>query len=107
MAVTKKKSRNDANLKAILEAMEKYHDENTTASIKAYRRGPFLIRARILNPQFKGLSIGERQKSVWKYFETLSDETVNDLGQLLLLTPSEAKESYANRVFEHPELLDD
>ena len=48
------------------------------------------------------MSKADRNDSVWKYFEPLSDESQGDISMLVLLTPSEVKKSIANLEFEDP-----
>jgi hypothetical protein len=44
----------------------------------------------------------ERVDSVWKYFESLSDETGSDISMLVLLSPGEVKRSLGNLEFDDP-----
>ena len=92
----------DADEKTIRRALDRYAKSSPGAKVTLMRYGKLLVRARIIDPAFRGLSTGSRQAKVWKYLEPLSEDTINCLSQLLLLTPQEAKDSFANREFDDP-----
>jgi stress-induced morphogen len=60
------------------------------------------VRVRIVDGDFRGMNRVERSKMVWAYLDSLPDEIQSDLSALILLTPEELGESFANFEFEHP-----
>jgi hypothetical protein len=57
---------------------------------------------RILDPDFKGMDKAERHDAIWDRFNDLDEEIQSDVSLLLLLTPEEARTSFANMEFDHP-----
>ena len=56
----------------------------------------------IIDPDFRGTNRAERSQAVWKYLDLLPDEAVADISTVLLLTPDETKNSFANMEFDEP-----
>jgi stress-induced morphogen len=67
-----------------------------------YRQGPDSIRVRVLDPSFESMSRGDRSRLVWSYLAPLTDDQQADINMLLLRTPEEIKDSFANFEFEDP-----
>ena len=92
----------DPVAKQILEALEPYQQGRPLADIEAYRQNSVSVRVRILNAEFAGKSRAEREEAVWDVLNKLPEETASEISQLLLLTPAEAKKSFANFEFDDP-----
>lgn len=103
MAVKARTQQPDSNLQQIIAVLNEYAAAHPTAQVDAYRWSPYSVRIRVLDPAFKGTSRGSRDTELWQRFEQLPDEVVSEIGFLLLLTPTEAKKSFANMDFENPE----
>lgn len=102
MAVKLRTKRPDKLLKAIVTALDQYQANHPGAEIEAYRQNSVSVRIRIVDPSFKGQSRAEREDDVWAALNQLPDETVAEVSLLLLLTPDEAKKSFANQEFDNP-----
>ena len=96
----------DVHLAAIRAALDRYRKDHPKAKVDAYRRGDFIVRARIIDPDLKKLDRLQRDDLAWKYLDSLSTATVNHLSLLVLIAPDETERSGSNYAFEHPELLD-
>jgi stress-induced morphogen len=82
---------------------ERYKPRHRKAKIEAYRYNPASVRVRIIDPDFAGKSIPEREDEVWTILEgTLPEEIRSDISILLLITPKERKESFASMEFDDP-----
>jgi hypothetical protein len=92
----------DATLKRIVDALKPYEAAHPRAKIEVYRQNSVSVRIRVIDEKFKGTSRAEREEELWKALEALPDETVAEISLLLLLTPTEAKESLANYEFDNP-----
>jgi stress-induced morphogen len=84
----------------IRDALKTYTDAHPAADAVVYRLSPVSVRARVIDPDFGGKSRSERHKTVWPLLYALDEDTLGDLTMLLLLTPTEAADSPANRDFE-------
>jgi stress-induced morphogen len=89
-------------LNQIKKALASYAAEHAAADVVLYRHGPYLIRIRIIDPDFAGVSRDERHETVWAYLEGLGDEVLSEVSLLLLLTPKETSKSFANVEFDNP-----
>jgi stress-induced morphogen len=92
----------DARARQIEEALADYKKGHTKAKIRVRPHNPVSIRVRILDPDFRGKDLVDREKEVWRILERLPDEVQADVTMVLLLTPEEARDSLANYEFEHP-----
>jgi len=102
MAVKLRVKRPDPVLREIVSALNQYAQQHPEAQIEAYRHDNVSVRVRIISPNFSGQSRSEREEDVWAAFAKLSDETLSELSLLLLLTPEEAKKSFASAEFDDP-----
>lgn len=103
MPATKtKKPRIGAGVRRVLSALEPYQHSHPRAKIDVYRQSKFSIRVRVIDPDFAGKPLSERDDPLWKLLGTLSDDVKFDISLLLLLTPDEANSSLANFDFENP-----
>jgi hypothetical protein len=69
---------------------------------KAYRFNRYSIRVRLVDKQFKGMSLSERYKLVDPLIQSLPEETQADITILLILAPDEMDRSAMNIEFETP-----
>ena len=60
------------------------------------------MRIRILNPEFANRSRSQREEEVWSVLDKLPEEAAAEISLLLLLTPEEAKNSFASFEFDDP-----
>jgi hypothetical protein len=89
-------------MKQIGKSLKPYGDAHPTAKIDLDRRNNVSVRVRIIDQDFKGKGLAEREKEIWPLFDVLSEDAVADITMLLLITPEEQGESLANFEFEHP-----
>jgi len=92
----------DEILEQVWNALELYQRDHPDARIDLYRQDDFSVRGRVIDSRFLRMSRQDRHNLVWKYLDSLPDETVADISMLVLITPSEAKTSGANLEFEDP-----
>ena len=102
MSIKYRTKRPDPVLKQIGESLRPYGDAHSEAEIELYRQNNVSVRVRIIDPEFAGKGLVEREEEVWPLFDAVPDETVADVSMLLLLTPEEAKQSLGNFEFDHP-----
>lgn len=92
----------DNVLKKFAQALDKYAAEHAKAKIEIYRQNDVSVRVRVIDPEFEGMDRSDRHDLVWSMLEDLPEEVLWEISVLLLLTPKEAKTSYANMEFDHP-----
>ncbi|WP_337175702.1 hypothetical protein [Paludisphaera sp.] len=92
----------DETLDAIASALEAYQADRPGTRVTMYRQGPYSIRVRVLDPGFESMSRGDRSRLVWSYLARLTEDQQADINMLLLRTPGELKDSFANFEFEDP-----
>lgn len=92
----------DAEIQAVRDALRAYQAAHPDAKIDVQRQNNVSIRVRVIDPDFEGLTRGQREPEIWKALETLDDETFQNISMLLLLPPSEIPNSFANMEFENP-----
>jgi hypothetical protein len=102
MAITLRTKRPDQTLKQIVDALKEYDAEHPQAKIEAYRQNAVSVRIRVIDPGFEGKSRAEREEELWAVLEQLPDDVTAEISLLLLLTPEEAKTSFANVEFDNP-----
>jgi len=88
--------------KLILKALQPYLSAHPKARLEMYRRGKFILRIRIIDPDFAGMDRIERDNLIWSYLDQVPGDITQDITMLLLLTPAEASESFTNQDFEKP-----
>ncbi|HEX5442635.1 MAG TPA: hypothetical protein VFW87_02345 [Pirellulales bacterium] len=99
---TKIRGSRDECVEAIASALEQYGRGHPAAEIELYRRNSAAIHARIIDPDFAGISRADRHEIVWKFLEPLPDDVQSHMSVLLLLTPAEKEKSFANLEFDNP-----
>jgi stress-induced morphogen len=102
MTVKLRVKRPDPILRQIVNALGEYEKAHPKAEIEAYRQNSVSVRIRILSPEFAGTSRAQREEDVWAVLNKLPDEVVAEISLLLLLTPDEAKNSFASSEFDDP-----
>jgi hypothetical protein len=102
MAIKLRAKRPDPYLKQIIKALEPYDQAHPKAAIEAYRQNSVSIRIRIIDSDFKGKSWSQREEDVWAALEELPEDVFAEISLLLLLTPEEAKKSFASMEFDDP-----
>jgi hypothetical protein len=95
-------NRGDVDVARILDALAGYGADHPGARIEAYRKSNVSIYARIIDPDFAGISRGDRHEAIWRRIEGLPEDVQTQLSVLLLLTPAEAIRSPGSLEFDHP-----
>ena len=86
----------------ILNVLEKYQADHPNSEIAIYAQNELSFRIRIVNPAFAGKDRVERSRPVWRYLDSLPEETQSDITMLVLVTADEMPRSTANLEFEDP-----
>ena len=102
MAIKLRVKRPDPILRQIANALGEYDKTHSQAQIETYRQNSVSVRIRVLNPEFAGRSRTQREEEIWALLNKLPEETLAEISLLLLLTPVEAKNSFANSEFDDP-----
>lgn len=102
MPVKVRTKRPDKVLKQVIEALREYASQHPNAQIDVYRYSDVSIRVRVVDRDFSSRSRAEREDDLWAIIEKLPEEVVSEISLLLLLTPDEAKKSFANMEFDNP-----
>jgi len=92
----------DIQVRQICDAVDELKSAHPRAKVGIQRRSSVSIRIRIIDPDFKGLDLVERDNQLWRSLEKLPEEVLSQISLLLLLTPAEMQTSLANFEFEHP-----
>jgi stress-induced morphogen len=103
MAQSKKTRPAGPAVRAILKALEtKYKPAHPEAEFDSYRQNSASIRIRIIDPGFRDLDRVTRDDQIWEILGSLPEDIQSQITVVLLLTPEEAKTSFANMDFENP-----
>lgn len=102
MVIKLRVKRPDSILRQIVNALREYEEAHPQAEIEVYRQNSVSVRIRILNAEFAGKSRSQREEEVWAGLNKLPEETLAEISLLLLLTPDEAKNSFASFDFDDP-----
>ncbi len=102
MAVKLRTNKPDLVLKQIIGALEKYAKNHPRARIEAYRHNNVSVRIRVVDPDFKGVGRADREDDLWKLLNDLPEEVVAEISLLIMVTPAEAKKSFASMEFDDP-----
>ncbi len=102
MAVNIPRGKSDQIIEQIKGELEAYEAAHGNAKIDVYRQNPVSVRIRVIDPSLKGLDRPERHNKVWPYLEKLPEDVQSDISMLVLLTPDEVENSFANLEFDDP-----
>ena len=102
MSVKVRNKKLDSVLKQISSVLEQYSKGHPNAEIETYRHDNVSVRIRIIDPAFKGMSRGRREEDLWALLDQLPEEVVAEISLVILLTPAEAKKSFASMEFDDP-----
>jgi hypothetical protein len=96
--------RPDAVVRKIESTLKRYYvPDHPKAQIKVYRYNPGSVRVRIIDPDFAGQSLTDRDSGVWDLMEKrLTEDEYGEVNLLLLLAPGEEKTSLMNLEFDNP-----
>lgn len=96
------RGKSDAIIEELVAALQQYESDHPAAQIDLYRQNSVSVRIRIIDPDLAKFNRPERNQLVWKYLDQISENAQADISILLLLTPDETKNSFANFEFEDP-----
>jgi hypothetical protein len=102
MAIKLRTKRPDQVQRQIIKALEQYAEGHPKAEIEAYRHNSVSVRIRIIDPNFERQSRAQREDDLWAILDELPEDVVAEISLLLLLTPAEAKKSFASMEFDDP-----
>jgi len=89
------------DVRLVQDALRKYAASHPSADIQVRRQNSVSIRIRIIDLDFEGTALVERDTQLWDILDPLPEEVRSQITMLLLLTPKEAKTSFANMEFDH------
>ena len=102
MAVKIRTERPDKVLRRIARALDEYAASHPEADVELYRQNSVSVRIRVIAPEFRGRGRAEREDELWQVLDRLPEEVETEISLLLMLTPEEAKTSFANLEFDNP-----
>lgn len=102
MPVKVRNKKLDPVLRQISKSLEQYAAGHPSAAIEVYRYDNVSVRIRIIDSSFKAMSRGQREDDLWTLLHQLPEEVVSEISLVLLLTPAEAKRSFASIEFDDP-----
>lgn len=94
--------RPDETIKQIVNALKDYERGHPNATIELKRQNSVSVRIRVLDVGFKGKPRSEREDEFWEALERLPEDVVSEISMVLLLTPDEARDSFASFEFDNP-----
>ncbi len=98
-----KLSARNTSTKLVENALKKeYIAAHPHASVTAYQYNSASIRVRVLDRDFDGLSIEERETEILPIIQKLPEHVQEQVTMLLLLTPRESKRSLLSDEFDDP-----
>ncbi|MCZ2340325.1 MAG: hypothetical protein LC104_00850 [Bacteroidales bacterium] len=102
MAINIPRGHSDQTIDAIISCLERYQVDHPRAQMDVYRQDPVSVRIRIVDPDFVGTGKPERSQRIWNYLDDLTADAQSDISTVLLLTPEETRNSFANFEFDDP-----
>jgi hypothetical protein len=101
MSTARSNGRRDAYSERIHRLLrDKYLPRHPRAEFAVYRASPANVHIRILDPDFRGVDIPERDDMAWEVLDELPDEVVSDISVVLLLPPEERDAYQLSREFD-------
>lgn len=84
--------------------VEEFFRSHGFSNAECYQRTGynFLLRLRIIDPSFRGMSRLQREAVIEPLIEELPDDLQSDITLVVLLSPGEEADSLANLEFEKP-----
>src|SRR5260370_23719907 len=102
MATVTRGSR-DQTVEKVRTILDEYERINPGAAATLYRQNSASIRVRIVDERFSGWSKGKRHDYAWTFIsERLTEDEIQEISMLLLLTPTELRTSFINTEFDDP-----
>ena len=92
----------DKDLRRVRGVLDEYAAAHRAARVDVQRQNSVSIRIRVVDPDFEGMDRVQRDDALWKLLEPLPEDVQSQITMLLLLTPKEAKTSWAYLEFENP-----
>jgi hypothetical protein len=92
----------DSIIERIITSLGCCLEDHPEAEIGLSRHNSVSIRVRIIDSAFQGITRAGHSDLVWKYFNGLSEEDQSEISSLILLTPAETEQSFANFEFNNP-----
>jgi hypothetical protein len=92
----------DDDVKAVEEILHAYKKSHPRARTKSYRQNSGSIRLRIIDPGFAEMDRAVRHDQIWGLLRQLDKDVISQITVVLLLTPEEAKTSFASMDFDSP-----
>lgn len=102
MAIRIHHGRSDGAMDEIVAALRAYEAAHSAAQIDLYRQNSVSVRIRVVDPELADLDRVSRHDEIWKFLDSLSEDRASEISMLLLLSPDEIDESFANIEFEDP-----
>jgi stress-induced morphogen len=102
MGIRVARGSSDEIVERIMAVLGRYLVDHPRAEIDLYRQNSVSVRVRIIDSSFHGISRPQRSDNVWKYLEGLSEDDQSEISSLILLTPEETEQSFANFEFNNP-----
>lgn len=93
---------NDEVVDQVRMALHGYAKSHPAARIDVKRQNTVSVRARVVDPDFAGISRADRHDVIWRFLETLPEDVQSQVSLLVLLTPQETSKSLANIEFDNP-----
>jgi stress-induced morphogen len=90
------------SVEIIRDILDEYRKKHPEADVQVKRQNPVAVRIRIVDPDFSGVDLVDREKALWKILDRLPARARSDITFLLLLTPDEKNQSMASFEFDHP-----
>lgn len=87
------REKNDECVEAVALALAKYEEQHPNADVVVYRQNSVSVRARVIDPDFRGTSKADRHDVVWSFLTDLPEDQQSQISVLLLLAPDEAPSS--------------
>jgi hypothetical protein len=98
-----KRTVKDAATKQIERALaEQYLPNHPRASLTVYRYNSASIRVRVVDPDFEGQDLVERETEIFPIIRKLPDDLQDQITMLFLVTPHESERSTLSAEFDHP-----
>lgn len=90
----------DPTTEAVAGQLIAHTADHPSAEVEVYRQNEYSVRIRVTDPDFRSKSRSERHKTAWPILYDLSEEVLNELTMLLLITPDEKTTSMVRHEFD-------